>query len=303
MKKIIDIVGMCVFALGLLAGCGGEVSKEIASGGTAPAAVTGAAASDQAVSGQAIYADEKPAYVKAYREFLHDEDIDPGHDFPIRGYYLLDLNFDEIPELGVLHHSGGSMGGYFTYYYFDGTGIKALLNDRGEPARVSDYVQVLADFEQKKVYLLKEMYLLQGNQNGTCGYVREIKSECGELRMYDVLELEVDEESDLSSHAGTQYECEDEFLSDSDLEDCLITRSYVGKKWVEISSDEYLRQKRERIPEKNSFVDLQQGAVNYSKADYGDDDDAYRTDLRMEDEEIERLFERYAQSPDLVSLQ
>lgn len=297
MKKTIYIICMCVFAIGLFAGCGGEASEEMASGGTAPAAVTGAAASGQAVSGQSIHEDERPAYVKAYAEFLLNSNIDPGHDFPIRGYYLLDLNFDNIPELGVLHHSGGSMGGYFTYYYFDGTEIKALSDDRGKQARVSDYIQVLADFEQKKVYLLKEMYLLRGNQNGTYGYVREIKSEGRDLRVYDVLDLEVDQESDLSSHAETQHECEDEFLSDSDLEDCLITRSYVEKKWVEISSDEYLKQKRERIPEKNSFADLQEGAVNYSEADYEDDDDDFRTDLRMEEKEIEQLFERYAQSP------
>lgn len=297
MKKTIYIICMCVFAIGLLAGCGGEASEEMASGGTAPAAVTGAAASGQAVSGQSIHEDERSAYVKAYAEFLLNPNIDPGHDFPIRGYYLLDLNFDNIPELGVLHHSGGSMGGYFTYYYFDGTEIKALSDDRGKQARVSDYIQVLADFEQKKVYLLKEMYLLRGNQNGTYGYVREIKSEGRDLRVYDVLDLEVDQESDLSSRAETQHECEDEFLSDSDLEDCLITRSYVEKKWVEISSDEYLKQKRERIPEKNSFADLQEGAVNYSEADYEDDDDDFRTDLRMEEKEIEQLFERYAQSP------
>ena len=42
--------------------------------------------------------DEMPAYVKAYTEFLLHEDIDPDSLFPIRGYYLFDLNFDDIPE-------------------------------------------------------------------------------------------------------------------------------------------------------------------------------------------------------------
>lgn len=117
--------------------------------------------------------DDMPAYVKAYMEFLLYEDIDNGHDFPIRGYYLFDLNFDDVPELGVLHDSWGSMGGYFTFYYFDGNGIARILNDRGEPVQVSNYTQILADFEQKKVYLLKEMYLLQGNDTGRelfCGF-------------------------------------------------------------------------------------------------------------------------------------
>ena len=42
-------------------------------------------------------------YFKAYAEFLLHSDTnmeeDPG--FPIFGYYLIDLNFDRIPELGV----------------------------------------------------------------------------------------------------------------------------------------------------------------------------------------------------------
>ena len=97
---------------------------------------------------------EKPAYVEAYSAFLLDENTDRGHDFPIRGYYLFDLNFDDIPELGILHDSWGPMGGYFTFYYFDGKEVTAVLNDRGEPASISNYTQILADFEQRKVYFL-----------------------------------------------------------------------------------------------------------------------------------------------------
>lgn len=243
-----------------------------------------------------LWDDDKPAYEKAYTEFLLHEDIDQGHDFPIRGYYLLDLNFDNIPELGILHDSWGSMGGYFTYYYFDGNGITAILNDRGEPARASNYTHVLADFEQKKVYLLKEMYLLRGNENGTYGYVREIKSENQVPCVYDILNLEVDQGSDLESHFGTQYEGEDAFLSDSALEDCLITQRYMEKKWIDISSDEYLKQKRELIPEENSFVDLREGDLNYTVANYDDNEDLLYTDVRMGKEEIEQLFRRFAQS-------
>lgn len=243
-----------------------------------------------------LWDDEKPAYVKAYMDFLLHADIDQGHDFPIRGYYLFDLNFDDIPELGVLHDSWGSMGGYFTYYYFDGNGITAVLNDRGEPVRVSNYTQILADFEQKKVYLLKEMYLLQGNENGTYGYVREIKNKNQYPCVYDILNLQVDQESDLRSRFGTQYECEDGFLSDSDLEACLITQIYMEKEWIDISSDEYLKRKRELIPEENSFVDLREGDLNYLGANYDDNGDLLYTDVRMGKDEIEQLFERYVQS-------
>lgn len=209
---------------------------------------------------QTVWDEDMPEYVKAYTEFLLYEDIDEGHDFPIRGYYLFDLNFDDIPELGVLHDSWGSMGGYFTLYYYDGNGISRILNDRGEPVQVSDYTQILADFEQKKVYLLKEMYLLEGNDNGTYGYVREIRSEGQVPCVYDILNLYVDQESAreliFEDDYGNQYENEDGFLLDSELEECLITQRYLEKEWIDISSSEYLKQKRELIPEDNSFVDV-----------------------------------------------
>lgn len=240
--------------------------------------------------------DEETAYIKAYTEFLLEETIDQGHDFPIRGYYLFDLNFDNIPELGILHDSWGSMGGYFTYYYFDGKGITAILNDRGEPVQVSNYTQILADYEQKKVYLLKEMYLLQGNDNGTYGYIREVKSEGQVPCVYDILNLEVDQTSDLSSHFETQYIDEDDFLSDPGLEDCLITQRYSEKEWIDISSSEYLEQKRELIPKENSFVDLREGDLKYLGANYDENGCLLYTDVRMGKEEIEQLFRRFVQS-------
>lgn len=244
---------------------------------------------------------DKTAYIKAYTDFLLFADIDPRHAFPIRGYYLFDLNFDGIPELGILHDSWGSMGGYFTCYYYDGSGIRAILNDRGEPARISNYTQILADLEQKKVYLLKEMYLLQGNENGTYGYVREIKTEDGNPCVYDILNLKVNQESDLSSHFDTQYVGEDDFLSDPELEDCLITQRYMEGEWINISAEEYLELKRELIPEGNSFVDLREEDLNYLGANYDENGDLLYTDVRMEKEEIERLFRRYMQSSALIT--
>lgn len=243
-----------------------------------------------------LWDDEETAYIKAYTQFLLDENIDQGHDFPIRGYYLFDLNFDNIPELGILHDSWGSMGGYFTYYYFDGNEITAVLDDRGEPVQVSNYTQVLADLEQKKVYLLKEMYLLQGNENGTYGYLREIKSEGQVPCVYDILNLEVDQWSDLSSHFGTQYDGEDAFLAAPELEDCLITQRYSEKEWITISSSEYLEEKRELIPEGNSFVDLREGDLHYLGANYDGNGDLLYTDVKMGKEEIEELFGRFVQS-------
>lgn len=274
-----------------------NINQEVQTEEIIPKDVSDKTLSDESPSEkETVLADnEKPAYIKAYTEFLLHADIDPEPGFPIRGYYVFDLNFDQIPELGVLHDSWGSMGGYFTYYYFDGNEVTAVLNDNGEPARSSNYTQMLADSEQKKVYLLKEMYLLQGNENGTYGYVREIKSKGQAPCVYPILNLEVDQGSDLMSHMDAQYACEDEFLSDSDLEDCLITQRYTENEWITISSAAYLNQKRELIPEENHFVDLLEGASHYLGANYDDDGALSYTDVRMEKEEIEQLFRNFTQ--------
>lgn len=242
--------------------------------------------------------EEEAAYVKAYTEFLLDENMEPGHDFPIRGYYLLDLNFDKIPELGILHDSGGSMGGYFTFFYFDGKEITAVLNERGEAERISNYTEVLADYEQKKVYLLKEMYLLVGNSNGTYGYVREIKSEDQVPCVYDLINLEVDPEGDLDELAKIylekDYFSEEDFLTAPELEDYLITQYYSEKEWIDITPAEYLERKRELIPETNSFVDLRDQAAYYLGGNY--DEDGFYTDVRMGEEEINQLFGHFAEA-------
>ena len=246
--------------------------------------------------------DEMPAYVKEYTEFLLYEDIDPDSLFPIRGYYLFDLNFDDIPELGVLHHSWGSAGGYFTLYYYDGDGISRILNDRGEPVQISNYTEILADYEQKKVYLLKEMFLLVGNENGTYGYVREIKSEGQVPCVYDILKLDVDQEKAVerlfTDASGMQHKNEDGFLLDSKLEEYLITQRYSEEEWIPISSSEYLELKRELIPEENSFVDVRLNEdLNYLGGPIFDEDgDGFLMDVKMEKEEIVELFSRYMES-------
>ncbi|MDE7285043.1 MAG: hypothetical protein K2N85_15890 [Lachnospiraceae bacterium] len=246
-----------------------------------------------------LWDDDMPEYVKAYMEFLLYDDMDSDSDFPIRGYYLFDLNFDDIPELGILHDSWGSMGGYFTLYYYDGNGISRILNDRGEPVQISNYTQILADYEQKKVYLLKEMYLLVGNENGTYGYVREIRSAGQVPCVYDILNLYVDQKIAMErireGNYGNQHENEDGFLLDSELEECLAAQRYSGEEWLPISTSEYWKLKRELIPEDNSFVDVRRNEdLKYlGEANY--DDDGYLLDVKMEKEEIEQLFRLFMQ--------
>lgn len=188
----------------------------------------------------------------------------------------------------------------FILYYYDGNGISRILNDRGEPVQISNYTEILADYEQKKAYLLKEMYLLVGNENGTYGYVREIGSEGQVPCVYDILKLDVDQEKAMerifADASGNQHENEDEFLIDSELEEYLITQRYSEEEWIPISSNEYLELKRELIPEGNSFVDVRLNEdLNYLGGPIFDED-GFLVDVKMEKEDIVALFSRYMES-------
>ena len=240
---------------------------------------------------------EELPYVQAYKDFLLHTNIDEGDGFPILGYYLLDLNWDQIPELGVLHHSGGSMGGYFTFYYFNENKIEAVLNEENERAQVSNYSQILADIENKKVYLFKEMYLLQGNFNGTYGYIRQVLTQDNILSIHSILALQVDQESNSEKYGEKDYGCEDDYLSDPELDDCIITRYYSESEWFDIPSARYLELKRTLIPAPGHLTDLcdTEAFVLGSLSEvFGDDIQA--ADKKLTHEEIDILFSKWNNS-------
>lgn len=236
-------------------------------------------------------------YFQAYQEFLLYTDIDQGSDFPIWGYYLFDMNFDGVPELGVLHDSGGSMGGYFTFYRFDGKEIvPAVLDEKGSPRQISNYTRILADRDREKMFLLKEMYLLRGNYNGTYGYLSEITDDNGVLYCVDRLRLNVDcdDETMIDSE---MHNCEDEFLRDKALAQCLIAEIYANGEWETIRPEEYLTKKREWIPEDNLFTDIRDTEVYIlmvdSVYDLMEEEGKYRN-RQMTEEEVDILFAKWA---------
>lgn len=239
-------------------------------------------------------------YFLTYQDFLLNAEIDQESDFPIWGYYLFDMNSDGIPELGVLHDSGGSMGGYFTFYRYDGKEIvPAVLNRDENPVQISNYTQILADDDSKKVYFLKEMYLLMGNENGTYGYIAEVTDENGVLHCNNLLRLAVDCDPDAEICYEVQHDCEDDFLSDSSIAKYLNTESYSDGVWEKILPEEYLARKRELIPEENSFVDIRDTDAYFllcnSVYELLDDNLNFHN-KRMTKEEIDALFKKWIES-------
>lgn len=235
-------------------------------------------------------------YFKAYAEFLLHSDTnmeeDPG--FPIFGYYLIDLNFDRIPELGVYRDSGGTLSGYFTFYGFDGKKVVPVFVDTGKPARSSTHTQILADKKNQRVYLFKEARLLGGNDDGLYGYLHEIRNRNGVPCVHYILNLEVSAGCALEKQIEDQHE-EDAYLTNRKLETCLLTQRWSDGKWKEISSAQYLKKKRQIIPEKNSFVDLLDTKARVVCDSIMEllDEDSRSHDKKLTSEEIDLLFTKW----------
>jgi len=98
-------------------------------------------------------------------------------------------------------------------------------------------------------------------------------------------------------------ESEDEYLSDANLEDCLITRHHSDGGWIEISSAEYLKRKRELIPLDNGFVDLESTRVEISVYDGRSDEwiSEYGWSyehIPLTEEQIDMLFSKWLEKID-----
>lgn len=243
----------------------------------------------------------------AYKEFLLNYDFNEHGEIPVFAYFLLDLDFDGIPELGIHHHIGGSAGGYFKFFRYDGEQIVSVLNNKGLPASCYDEGRMLADLENKRVYFLKEMCALNGNDNFLYGYIREAINQNGALCIYDVLSLEINWDdpniNEYSYNNNYMHYYEDDYLSDADINDCLITQYFTNGEWKKIKPEEYLKLKRELVPAENSFANLLNKEVYLQLYDslaefcYGD---VWNNNTRITQEKIDILFSawlRYIEMP------
>ena len=97
------------------------------------------------------------------------------------------------------------------------------------------------------------------------------------------------------------HHCEDEFLSDKGLAQCLITEICVNGEWERIQPEEYLAKKREWIPEDNSFTDIRDTEVYILLAesvyDLMEEEGKYRN-RQMTEEEVDTLFAKWAAQQD-----
>ena len=95
MRKVVYIMFTCVFALGLLSGCGGEFSEEMEAGKDASKALTGAAVSGQAVSGQSIQTDGDSDSPEEGAEQKDSQGFFDNRYCTERYYYRILYDYDE----------------------------------------------------------------------------------------------------------------------------------------------------------------------------------------------------------------
>ena len=101
MKRILYVMMMCVFALGLLSGCGGEFAEEMEAGKDASKALTGAAVSGQAVSGQSIQTDGDSDSPEKGAEQKNPQGVLDSRYCTERYYYSVLFDFDDYDENDV----------------------------------------------------------------------------------------------------------------------------------------------------------------------------------------------------------
>ena len=212
-------------------------------------------------------------YYEIYKKFLIEYRNDEEDTFVFTHALLMDINFDDIPELAILHDSDGSMGAYLKYYTFDGEKIIRIQKDN-EPSKLSVYARPLVNFENSEIFFVQRLYLISGNDNGKLSRTIKVKEKDNIPFLETYLELTVDDGKVYKDGSMKNFEnhhaYEDDFLLDSEYDDYLIKKEFINSEWVEITSREYLNKKRELIPRDDDFTDFFNFDIMTNNI-YGDD--------------------------------
>lgn len=222
--------------------------------------------SSQNINGQKkpedfLQADKKEkSWQSVYREFLlQNEYEDPA--FPTKEIYLIDLNRDELPEMVILHSSGGSMGGYYSFFYYDGKSVKSIMDKEGKNIRCGTGLQMRFFPETNRLIFYHEMIHIFGNEQGTYGYLKELINENGVPCVNNMIQVMPSPEATIEKALESDYQNEDQLVSNSDL---VLAQKLSEKEWHQITGEEYIVQKYLFMNPDESFMDYWNFGVSVS---------------------------------------
>ncbi len=107
-----------------------------------------------------------PDWARAYWEFIFNGRYS-FDDFAVSAVGLLDLNQDETPELVLYHYSSGSLGGWYSFYYYNGSEAVPVFNQEGEAVVCGTGLYLYYYPESRKLMMYHMMSIILGNYQGS----------------------------------------------------------------------------------------------------------------------------------------
>ena len=197
---------------------------------------------------------EWPDWARAYWEFIFNGRYS-FDDFAVSAVGLLDLNQDETPELVLYHYSSGSLGGWYSFYYYNGSEAVPVLNQEGEAVVCGTHLYLYYYPESRKLMMYHRMSIILGNYQGSYGYVREVEETDGapsvrniiRVRQHPELTMEIAQDARKApgETAGIAANREDALVSNELL---ALAEKYENGQWETVSGEEYICEKYQLIP-------------------------------------------------------
>lgn len=213
------------------------------------------------------------AWEKAFRDFL-SSGINSDNGFMASEIWLSDLNFDNQPELAVLHDSGGSLGAFINFYSYIGNEVKHIITYNAD-------ARMYLDNESNRLFIYKEIIAFMGNERMLYGYLKEIISKDGIPTVNDILsvELNYDAEDFEEKAEKANTENEDAILSNEDL---IIAKAYDNGTERQISGNEYIKIRNQYINPNKEYIDYAENANHVNLSQYDD--------LIMQSDYVEKIL-------------